>query len=223
MTSDYLALTRLSQGRHSCRAFLDREVPRADIEQMLALAQRTASWCNTQPWEVVITSGATTRELAERLTRAVIEGERRSDLPGPAAYVGVYQERRRESGHLLYASVGVARDDREARLLQALENFRFFGAPHTAIITTDAQLGTYGAIDCGAYVGTLMLAAESLGIATVAQAAIASVSDAVREHLALANDRQVVCTVSFGYADANHPANGFRTPRAALDAVVRWA
>ena len=222
MTSDHQVLTRLAQERRSCRAFLDREVPRAYVEQMLALAQRTASWCNTQPWEVVITSGETTRELGDRLTRAVIDGERRSDLPGPEAYVGVYQERRRESGHLLYASVGVDRSDRQARLLQALENFRFFGAPHTAIITTDAQLGTYGAIDCGGYVGALMLAAQSLGIATIAQAAIATVSDAVRAHLQLADDRQVVCAVSFGYADEAHPANAFRTPRAPLEEVVRW-
>jgi nitroreductase len=190
---------------------------------MLALAQRTASWCNTQPWQVVITTGPSTAQLGERLTEAVIAGDRRSDLPGPEAYLGVYRERRRESGHLLYASVGVRRDDREARLLQALENFRFFGAPHAAVVTTDRQLGSYGAVDCGAYVGNLLLAAQSLGIATVAQAAIATVSDAVREHLGLTEDRQVVCAVSFGYADQTHPANAFRMSRASLDDVVRWA
>jgi nitroreductase len=209
--------------RHSCRAFTGDQVPRADIEQMLALAQRTASWCNTQPWEVVLTSGASTEALAARLVDAAVAGERRSDLPGPEAYVGVYQERRRDSGHHLYASVGIERDDRNARRLQALENFRFFGAPHVAIITTDRSLGTYGALDCGAYVGAFMLAARARGIATIAQAAIATVSDAVRAHLAIGEDRLIVCAVSFGYADESHPANGFRTGRAPVESVVRWA
>jgi nitroreductase len=32
----------------------------------------------------------------------------------------------------------------------------------------------------------------------------------------------VICGISFGYADAAHPVNGFRTPRAPLADVVRW-
>ena len=56
---------------------------------------------------------------------------------------------------------------------QALENFNFFGAPHVAIITTDEALGVYGAVDCGGYVTSFMLAAQALGVATVPQAALA--------------------------------------------------
>ncbi|MFZ0140221.1 MAG: hypothetical protein WAL70_03985 [Aeromicrobium sp.] len=55
----------------------------------------------------------------------------------------------RESGWQLYDAVGVAKGDREASALQMLRNFEFFGAPHAAIITTDAELVVYGAIDCG--------------------------------------------------------------------------
>jgi hypothetical protein len=32
----------------------------------------------------------------------------------------------------------------------------------------------------------------------------------------------VLCGLSFGWRDENHPANGFRTSRASLDEVVRW-
>lgn len=197
-------------------------MPRADIERMLALAQLTASWCNTQPWELHVTGRAATRRLAAALGRAARAGVRGSDLPWPTGYEGVYRQRRRESGYGLYAAVGVAREDAEARARQALLNFEFFGAPHTAIITSDRDLGTYGAVDCGAYVANLLLAAESLGIAAIAQAAIASVSDVVREQLALPESRVVVCAVSFGYADHDHPANGFRTSRASQDETVHW-
>jgi len=129
----------------------------------------------------------------------------------------------RETGWALYQSVGVAYGDRAASARQMLENFHLFGAPHTMIVTTEADLGVYGAIDCGAYVAHVMLAAQSLGIATVAQAALASVSGFVRDHFAIPPERRIVCGISFGYADTHHPANSFRTARAPLDQVVRYA
>ena len=69
---------------------------------------------------------------------------------------------------------------------QALENYNFFGAPHVAIIHTDEPLGIYGAIDCGAYVGNFMLAAQALGLGTIPQAALARHSELIRRHFNLA-------------------------------------
>jgi len=42
----------------------------------------------------------------------------------------------------------------------------------------------------------------------------------LRENLPIPADRLVVCGISFGYEDKAHPANGFRTERAALAEVV---
>jgi len=50
-------LEELLHERYSVRAFLPQPVPRETIEHLLAVAQRTASWCNSQPWQVVIASG----------------------------------------------------------------------------------------------------------------------------------------------------------------------
>jgi nitroreductase len=50
-------LEELLNERYSCRAFLARQVPRETIEHVLKTAQRTASWCNSQPWQVLIASG----------------------------------------------------------------------------------------------------------------------------------------------------------------------
>ena len=66
-TSD--ALERLLTERWSCRAFEPREVPRPQIERLLSLAQRSASWCNTQPWQVYITRGAGTERFRAALSR----------------------------------------------------------------------------------------------------------------------------------------------------------
>jgi nitroreductase len=212
---DSAALEDLLQRRFSCRGFLPQPVAPALIERVLALAQRTASWCNAQPWQLVITSG----EATERFRSALYEEMQRAsdeppDFAWPTAYRNAYQQRRRECGFGLYDAVGIARGDRAASARQAMENFRLFGAPHVAIVTTPADLGVYGAVDCGAYVQNFMLAATSLGLATIAQASLATRPTFIRRHFGLPEDRRIVCGISFGYEDPAHPANGFRTTRA---------
>jgi nitroreductase len=214
-------LEELVNTRRSCRAFLPKPVSPELIERMFTIAQRTPSWCNSQAWQVHLTSGAGTERFRETMYEYAMSHQLRPDFPAPEEYHGVYKQRRREAGFGLYASLGIAKDDDAGRVKQMLENFRFFGAPHVAVITSDRALGTYGAVDCGGYVATLLLAAESLGIAAVPQAAIALHADFVRTHFELPEDRLVVCAVSFGYADDAHPANGFRTSRATLPDVIK--
>jgi nitroreductase len=213
--------------RHSCRAFLPEEVPRGTIESILRTAQRAASWCNSQVWQVSITSGSATERLRRKLMEAHASGESGengggSDFPFPAEYRGVYLERRRECGFQLYEAVGVARGDKEGYARQTLENFRLFGAPHVAVLTSDPGLGVYGAVDVGGYVQVLMLAMQAHGVATIAQAALTRYSALVKRELEIPEERLMVCAVSFGYEDRQHPANAFRTSRAELHDVVRF-
>jgi nitroreductase len=216
-------LEDLLHGRWSCRAFRPDPVPRPTIERLLELAQRTPSWCNTQPWHLTITSGQATHDLARALyARAAANEPEAPDLPFPAAYRGQYQDRRRECGFALYEAVGIQRGDRVRSAEQGRENFRFFGAPHFALITTERDLGVYGAIDCGGYVSVFLLAARSLGLATIPQAAVAGHSAWLRDYFELPDHRSVVCGISFGYADETHPANAFRTTRAPLTEAVDW-
>src|SRR5947208_5901426 len=149
-------LEELLNERYSVRAFLAKEVDRATIEHVLTTAQRTASWCNSQPWQVLIASG----EAKERFRKAIYAeaasgAEQGHDFTPPREYLGVYLDRRRESGFQLYNTLGISRGDKIAYAKQALENYNFFGAPHVAIIHTDEPLGIYGANDCGDYVGNL--------------------------------------------------------------------
>ena len=160
--------TLLSQ-RYSCRGFLPQPVERATIERILGLAQKTPSWCNAQPWHITISSGAAADAFRDAMLKASDTLPPQPDFPWPVEYTGLYQARRRACGFGLYDSVGVQRGDRAASARQARENFRLFGAPHVAIVTTEAALGVYGAVDCGAYVSNFMLAARSLGVASIAQ------------------------------------------------------
>lgn len=213
-------LDELLAERWSCRAFLDAPVPGATLDALLTMAQRSPSWCNTQPWHVTVLQGPALETLRVGFVEYARSHTEDPDFSFPERYTGQFLERRRECAWQLYDSVGIAKGDRQASGEQALENFRFFGAPAVAVITTESDLGTYGAVDCGVYIGHFLLAAQSLGLATIAQAALASHSPFLRERLGLPEHRKIVVGISFGYADPDHRANGFRTARADLDTAT---
>jgi nitroreductase len=222
-TQDAAILGRLLGDRFSCRAFRPGPVPRATIEHMLELAQRTASWNNVQPWNVIVTEGEATERPRRELLAYLADSPKPSpDIAFPREYREPYLARRRECGFALYNAVGIARGDKAAYARQTRENFRLFGAPHLALISTDEALGTYGAIDCGAYVGNFMLAAQAFGVATIAQAALAGHSTFIRAHFALPPEQVFICGISFGYADMSHPANSYRTTRVKIGEAVRF-
>ncbi|CAB3766573.1 nitroreductase [Burkholderia sp. MSh2] len=221
-TADADALGRVSFERFTCRAYLPDAVPTDAIERIVDIAKRAASWCNVQPWHAIVTSRDTTERFREALAaHAARHPGIDSDLPFPDEYRGVYGERRREVGYALYAALGIARGDRPARERQVAENFRLFGAPHVALLTIPAELGPYAALDCGAFVASFMLAARAHGIATTAQAALAHHARFIRHYFGIGDERKFVCGIGFGYADMAHPANAFRSTRAATADVMR--
>ena len=222
MTAQFDALSAILDDRYTCRQFRPDPVPAADLERLLTLAQRTPSWCNTQPWHVTVTSGEATARFKKEIAEYLLLNPQQPDLEFPAAYSRAYQARRRECGYQLYDSVGISKDDSEQRLKQMLRNFELFDAPHVAIVTTEADLGVYGAVDCGLWVSTFLLGAQALGLAAAPQAALAGYSPFLREHFGIPENRKVVVGISFGYADEEHPINGFRTSRATLDEAVTF-
>lgn len=220
MHDDFTHLTKMLAERFSCRGFLSREVGAADLEEIVTAASRAPSWCNAQPWQVVITRGAATEKLSKVLVSTSSSSEMKPDYDWPIQYTGEYQERRRTCGHQLYESLGIKREDRVRRDEQMAENYRFFGAPHVAIVTSEADLGPYGAVDCGGFIAMFALAAHAKGIASVPQASVAGYAPAIREHFSIPEQRKILCAISFGYEDPDHAANGFRTERADVEEIL---
>ncbi|MGC3987309.1 MAG: nitroreductase [Pseudorhodoferax sp.] len=219
--TDAEALRRLLCGRATCRAYQSRQVPEDVIRSIVDVARGTASWCNTQPWELTVTSG----ESTERFRTALMAQVRQhpgleSDFPFPDEYKGVYLDRRRKSGFQLYEALGIGCGDKDRRDAQSFENFRLFGAPHVVIVTVPQELGTYGAVDAGGFVCSFLLSAQAHGVATTPQAALAMQSRFIRGYFGMPEGRKVVCGISFGYADTAHPVNGYRTERAQVDDIL---
>ena len=209
--------------RYSCRRFKQDAVPIDLIHKILTAAQKTPSWCNTQPWDVHVVSGEALQALSEKLEKQAASGATPNpDFSFPERYEGDYRDRRKVCGLQLYKSVGIEKGDTDRTRDQALENFRFFAAPHVMFLTVPSELGVYGAVDCGLYVSSFMLVANELGVATIAQAALASYPDVVREELNIGKERHLVCGISFGFEDLTHPINGYRTEREPIASVAKF-
>lgn len=221
MTQDPAAtLDALLHARHSCRAFRPDPLPDDLIAAIVTSAARVPSWCNAQPWQVIVTRAPETDRFRDALYTAATTTAPKPDLEWPRQYTGVYRDRRRTCGFQLYDSLGIPKEDRAATQAQMLENYRLFGAPHVAIVTTEADLGPYGAMDTGGFVALFTLAAQARGIASIPQAAVAAQAPFLRDWFAIPENRHILCAISFGYEDTGHPANAFRTERAPLSEVL---
>lgn len=223
LSHDLEAFDRLSAGRFTCRSYRPSAVPHNVIRSMVNMARRSASWCNVQPWQLVIASQDSTERFRKALmARADSCDQVDADIEFPPGYEGIHAQRRREAGLALYQALGIARADQALRASQSFENFRLFGAPHVAILTIPAKLGVYAAVDAGGFVTSFLLSAHAHGVATTPQAALARHARFVRAHFGIPDDQHMVCGISFGYADTEHPVNHFRTSRASVDEFTRF-
>ncbi len=199
--------------RRSVRGFLPRPVPRDLLEEVLGVAQHAPSNCNVQPWRVYVASGGVVEKLRSALVEAITAGESSVVAAPVDEFFGGYREKQIACAVELYGKMGVERGDRVGRFNASLRNFEFFDAPHVAYVCMAKSFGIGVALDVGMYVQTLMLAMQSRGISSCAQAALRAFPELAAEHLAIPDDEQILCGLSFGYEDPDVPANQTRQPR----------
>jgi nitroreductase len=227
-TGEGTELMRVSEAvasRHSVRAFLERPVPRATVERLLERARRTPSGGNLQPWRVYVLGGARLDAFRTRVAarqRDLPRGEEREYRIYPEELKEPYRSRRFQCGEDLYASIGVARDDKPARLRQFANNFDFFGAPLAMFFAVDRTMGPPQWSDMGMFIQTLMLLAREEGLHTCAQEAWAYWPRTVGEFLGMPPELMLFCGLALGHRDDEHPINRWRTSRAELDEFVEW-
>jgi nitroreductase len=129
------------------------------------------------------------------------------------------QARRRATGFGLYDVLGIDKANKEGRARQFEKNFAMFDAPCAVFLFAHRALAGYAMLDCGCFLQSLLLSATSRGVASCAQAVLASFPDLVRARFDVDDDWALICGVALGYAAAE-PVNRFRPVRASLDELV---
>lgn len=199
--------------RSSTRAFRPEPIARETLLEMFEAAQHAPSWCNVQPWHVVVTEPPKTAELAAAMVAAAKSGMPHAEVPFPIEYPTPYKERRIACGAELYRNMGIAREDKAGRYDAWLRNYAFFDAPHVAIVSCDKRLGPYVYIDVGVWLGYVLTAATALGIETCAMASVAAYPEPLRAQLGIADGDVILFGIAMGHADPGAPANKTRTTR----------
>jgi nitroreductase len=207
------ALNQLWRERASRRAFRPEPIARPALTELFAAAQLAPSWCNVQPWRVVVTEPPTTAALAQAMVTAARSGLPQADLPFPLDYPPPYKQHRVACGVALYQAMGVARDDTAGRYDAWLRNYALFDAPHVAIVACDRRLGPYALVDLGVWLGYVLTAAAALAIDTCPMASVAAYPAPLRAHLPIGESDAIVLGIALGHADADAPANRCRTTR----------
>lgn len=220
-----MELKEAISSRFSARAFLNIPVPRQTIEEILRLASKAPSSCNTQPWKVYVVNGHVRDKLVEAAIASVIKNgcEPLEYKTEPDTWEAPYKSRRFETGMALYSAVGIDRKDKTARNAQMLENFRFFGAPVGLIFTIDKSLCPSQLGDLGMFMQNVMLLARDFGLHTCPQQSWQYVNQTTHRILEIPEEEMVYCGTPLGYIDASHPANSVNLYRAPVESFTRFA
>src|SRR5262249_52382458 len=113
-----LELDAAIRERHSTRMFLPQPVPRALLDEALALAQLAPSNSNIQRGRMVFATGPARARLVEALLEAAHRG-----APKIPPLPEQFQHYRRELGADVYGAMGIAREDKEGRAVAVMRNF----------------------------------------------------------------------------------------------------
>jgi len=213
------------QERYSVRAFLDKPVPKAVLEDILKTAQQSPSGGNLQPWHVYVTAGGDRAAFLEKVQasiKAAPMGEAGCADIYPPKLKEPYRQRRAQCGYDMYSALGIAKEDKMAGIQQVMKNFEFFGAPIGIFFAIDKTMGRPQWAHMGMYIQSLMLAAIEKGLGSCPQEAWMLRHKTVREHFQIPDELEFYCGLALGYPDLDHPINNYRTQRAGLDEVVTF-
>ena len=209
------------ESRIACRWFLDTPVDAKIVRDLITRAARAASGGNLQSWQVYALAGAPLAALKRKVAADIAGRDPRHDDAEYPIYPKTmwepYKSRREEHGVQLYGALRIARDDMAGRLDQYKRNFEFFNAPVALFITIERGLGPGQWADLGSYIHTLMYLARGYGLDTCPQESWARMYKTVGAFLSIPQNHMLFCAVAIGYGDRAHPANSFRSPRAAPD------
>jgi nitroreductase len=213
--------------RRSLRAFLLTPVPRQTIEDILAVASRSPSGTNTQPWKVYVLTGDAKTELSRKIMAAHDDPAERATHTEEYAYYPTewkspFIDRRRKVGWDLYGLLGIGKTDKVRMHAQHGRNYDFFDAPVGLMFTIDRIMRQGSWLDYGMFLQSVMVAARGRGLDTCPQAAFMQFHRIITAHIGAPDNEQVVCGMSLGYADPDAIENTLVTERDPVSTFTRF-
>jgi nitroreductase len=219
-------VTEAVNTRRSVRQFLDTPVSRDTLERVLVTAQRAPSGGNVQPWNAVILTGEPLKALIDAVQARIAANPHDRDSEYtiyPENLQEPYRSRRFGVGEIMYAALGISRENKLGRLLQFAANFRAFDAPVLMMIHAPRNMGYPQWSDMGMWLQTIMLLLREEGLDSCAQEAWSVYAQTIKPMLGISDEDDILfCGMGVGHRDPQAPINNFDVPRAPLDEVIDW-
>ena len=214
-------VTEAVLSRASIRAFNKTPVENTLIKDLLAKSSRAPSGGNLQPWKIFVLNNDSMDQF--------LTFQENWNIPESPAYEiypkklkEPYRKSRYELGEQMYKTLGIGRENKEARILQVMKNFEFFGAPAAFFCYVNKQMGSPQWSDLGMFLQTFMLLAKEAGLDTCAQEAWSIKSESVSSFLNITDDEVLFCGMCIGYRDEAAPINALRSERREIDTWAKF-
>ncbi|MBN1614160.1 MAG: nitroreductase [Deltaproteobacteria bacterium] len=211
--------------RRSVREFSAEPVPRKVLEEILEAAVQAPSAMNTQPWEFTVISG----RVLEDIKRTNVEKLNRGEIPHPEYMVlgwpfdSVYRRRQVELAKQIFQHVGIPKGDKDGVAKWMERGFRFFDAPAVIVLSVDGSLSETGpALDVGAVMQNICLAALPFGLGTCIDEQGAMYPEVFRQYAGIPESKRIMVPIAIGYPAPDAPANRVRSGREPLHGITSW-
>ncbi len=207
--------------RMSVRQFTNEPVSDDVIRQLLTDASRAPSGGNVQPWRIYVVNGESLTRMREFLaTKPPVEEP--EYLIYPEQLSEPYRTARFELGEQMYATLGIAREDKAGRRRQFANNNDFFSAPAAIFCYVDRQMNAPQWSDLGMFLQTFMLLAVDKGLGTCAQEYWSVRHGAVTEFVGAPENEMLFCGVALGHIDNSAPVNTLQSQRFSVDEFAKF-
>ena len=215
-----MEIQQLMKQRKSARNYLEKPVLRADIEDVIRCAGMAPSAINLQPWEYVVTYG----EEKDRLIRRLKKVHAMKNVPcGPGTSEPLpekFSNRSRKALKVMNPQI----EKLNIPFNQFIEegSCSFYGSPVAIIVVMDKIFPKLRYLDVGLSVSYLLLAAEQKGLSTCPIGLITEYGNDIKDVLNISAEKEVLLTISLGYADEKAPENNFKPDREPLSEILTW-
>jgi nitroreductase len=202
--------------RHSVRAFLPTPVERKKIEAIVAVAARTPSWANSQPWDVFVATGEPLERIRAGFADSRAAGKNASpELSYPTEWPAAAKAR-----------IGELQETQRSEYPEGFKDFVhlnqvFFNAPAVFYLCLDKLFSHWGLYDLGAYSQSIMLAAKELGLDSIPAIQLVVFPDVIHRELQIPENLHIAIGVAIGHADGSNDINRYVSRRDPLDKTVR--
>ncbi|MFC1863019.1 nitroreductase [Thermodesulfobacteriota bacterium] len=213
-------LFKAMKERKSSRSYLDKQISRADIEDVISYAGMAPSAINLQPWEFVVTYGEEKDRLVRRLEK--VHSERKATC-GPGTSKPLPKRfAARSKKALLEMEPFIKKLGMGFNQFIEEGSTSFYGAPIAIIVTIDKVFPVIRYLDVGLSVAYLFLAAQAKGLSTCPIGLITEYAEDIADVLDISEDKEILLTIALGYMDEEAYANEFKASREELEEILTW-